>query len=556
MPLKRYGIYLAYAPTVDMRAEGLGRHLAALLKAASTRPDLRFVVVCPSWTRESIIELCESEAIDVDSFDLVAPRHKPALLRVYQRWQRSKLRRRRPLLRWWKAYFAWILRRVGRVTAPWRRLVIGSRSVIPLVVFGVVAAVLAVVAAPFVLGWALLQIFGPRVVAFGRRVALRGYIAVADEQTKRAAKELIAGRSPKHLPGVVGLYRQMQDVEIDAMHRLIRSLPEVRAWYCPTAFWPSVTRLDRPQLICVPDVVLTDFAASFSELGGDRLLETFRQIERTLSSGQRFVTYSEYVKHQTLVRRFGVPEAAIDVITHGAIRLDPLIMIQGSVNPAAATDAFCRDILDAAVRRSLPGSRRQWLGRETRFLFYASQFRPHKNIANLVRACEHLLRRRHRGYRLVLTGNPQMAPEVVDVAKRLGFSDEILFLHQLTPQELAACYRLASVSVNPSLFEGGLPFTFSESVSVGTPVVMSRIPVTIEAIDDTDLLRDMLFDPQDWRDIASRIEWALGHRAELLERQRAFYERRIVVRTWDDALDDYVAALDRLAEGEPRALAA
>jgi len=47
---------------------------------------------------------------------------------------------------------------------------------------------------------------------------------------------------------------------------------------------------------------------------------------------------------------------------------------------------------------------------------------------------------------------------------------------------IAACYKLADLAVNPSLSEGGFPFTFTEALSVGTPVVMARIPVTEEII--------------------------------------------------------------------------
>jgi glycosyltransferase involved in cell wall biosynthesis len=339
------------------------------------------------------------------------------------------------------------------------------------------------------------------------------------------------------------------------MHALIDARPDIVAWYCPTSFWPSVTQLARPQLICVPDVMLTDFAGGFGEIGGDRLLDTFRQIERTLSTGRHFVTYSDHVRQHTLVRRFGVAPSDVSVVRHGAVRLDPLIAVRGSPDPGAATDAFCRSLLGAALRRASVAQAGR-LGDGTRFLFYASQFRPNKNIPNLLRACDHLLRKRYVGCKLVLTGNPDGTPELMEQVTRLGLDEEVLFLHRLTPQELAACYRLATLAVNPSLFEGGFPFTFSEALSVGTPVVMARIPVTQEEIVDSDLDRDMLFDPYDWRDLAARIEWALANRQSLLARQQAYFQRHVAVRTWTDALDDYVVALDRVASEPTRAQAA
>ena len=54
--MKKYGIYLAYPPKVDLRAEGLGRHLAEFLKAAQERGDVQFVIACPSWMKKSLVE--------------------------------------------------------------------------------------------------------------------------------------------------------------------------------------------------------------------------------------------------------------------------------------------------------------------------------------------------------------------------------------------------------------------------------------------------------------------------------------------------------------------
>lgn len=95
MPVKHYGIFIAYPPLVDLRKEGLGRHLAAFLKGAAKRSDVRFVVACPSWAREGILKLCESEGIEAKSFDLIAPLKPPIILRVYLYWRSYWLRPKR-----------------------------------------------------------------------------------------------------------------------------------------------------------------------------------------------------------------------------------------------------------------------------------------------------------------------------------------------------------------------------------------------------------------------------------------------------------------------------
>ena len=122
----------------------------------------------------------------------------------------------------------------------------------------------------------------------------------------------------------------------------------------------------------------------------------------------------------------------------------------------------------------------------------------------------------------------------------------MLCLHGLSTQQLAACYRLADLAVNPSLSEGGCPFTLTEALSVGTPVVMARIAVTEEVVTDPELQGLMLFDPYDWEDMAARIEWALQNRQRLLERQLKLYER-LAERSWKTVVNEYVAILERIS---------
>jgi hypothetical protein len=70
--------------------------------------------------------------------------------------------------------------------------------------------------------------------------------------------------------------------------------------------------------------------------------------------------------------------------------------------------------------------------------------------------------------------------------------------------------------------------------------------VTEEVIVDEALRNMMLFDPYDWRDVASRIEWALQHRESLLSAQQEQFAQ-LHQRTWRDVVDESVAVLDQIA---------
>ncbi len=103
MSVKYYGIYLAYAPGLDLRHEGLGRYLAAFVKGASEREDVRFVLVCPSWSREGLIDLFSSEGINKSQLEILSPDTKPMVLRVYESYlERKKRKKKSRVAKWFK----------------------------------------------------------------------------------------------------------------------------------------------------------------------------------------------------------------------------------------------------------------------------------------------------------------------------------------------------------------------------------------------------------------------------------------------------------------------
>lgn len=52
MSIRKFGVFTSYNPRVDLRAEGLGRHLAMFIKGATEAQDVKVSVACPSWSRK------------------------------------------------------------------------------------------------------------------------------------------------------------------------------------------------------------------------------------------------------------------------------------------------------------------------------------------------------------------------------------------------------------------------------------------------------------------------------------------------------------------------
>jgi glycosyltransferase involved in cell wall biosynthesis len=536
MPVRYFGIFLAYGPTVDLRKEGLGRLLGAFLKAAATREDVRFVIACPQWLKRNLLAFCESEGIPAKAFDVVSTEGLPFVLRLYLAYldRKSKPSGRSRLNR--------ALKRLQGFGVQHRKYVEGrivaARSAIPLFAVVIYATSLGVLLLPLV------------AFAWVSRTVLRALLRAARIVRLFLGSAAVRGLALVHDHGEesleLRLYRTMEDMETQRIRKSIDGLRHVSAWFSPTAFWPAFNNIAAPRLLCVPDVVPTEFPIGFSRESD--LLKSFDSVERTIRNGHHFVTYSARVKWNTLVDRYSVNPEDVTVVPHACWDLSGWIKVSGFLDEDCATRTYCESLLQRALGRAGTDGYVQGLrSGSLRFLFYPSQFRPNKNVVVLLQAYEHLLRERFIHHKLILTGDPNRYPPVSDFVREHGLSNEVLFLHGLTTPELAACYYLADLAVNPSLSEGACPFTLTEALSVDTPVVMARISVTEDVVRNPALREMMLFDPYDYLDVSTRIEWALRNHESLLSAQREAYAQ-LRQRTWRDVVDEYVRILDRLAD--------
>jgi glycosyltransferase involved in cell wall biosynthesis len=543
MSVRRYGIYLEYGPGVDLAAEGLGRYLLAFVKAAQDRADIGFVIACPSWTRKTLIELFKVENIQPEAVEILAPPKQPLILTAAEAYRKYTRLPKRRVARWPRLRFMAMLRIAMRRL---ERKIASTRSAL-------FVSCLMLCVAPFALMLATTTLF---VTVLARLLsALRGLIRrLADWLGVSSWLVWLTAAAVAYRESLTErLYRQMEEGEAVLIKRLVDEREDIAAWYCPTAFWPRFNEISPARVTCVPDVVVRAFPVQFAALTNRRFIESFRRVEETIGGGRHFITYSMDVKNRILVDEYGVDPESIDVVPHGDNRLDQLVVVSGFPDNEAATDTLCRRLFASALRKAIDCPNAEaFAGEGVRFLVYASQFRPNKNIIGLLRAYEWLLRNRYLGVKLVLTGDPRVLPEVARFLRSQHLQDDVLCLHRLSTRELAACFRVADLAVNPSLSEGGFPFTFSEALSVGTPVVMARIPVSEEILVDPELAEATLFDGYRWRDMAAKIEWALANRDELYSAQKHFYDRQIARRTWQHVVADHVAILDRIADSAKR----
>jgi len=155
-----------------------------------------------------------------------------------------------------------------------------------------------------------------------------------------------------------------------------------------------------------------------------------------------------------------------------------------------------------------------------RFVLYAGNIKPHKNLARLIAAFG-LLKQRpgQEDLKLLIIGDEvNRYASLRRSVEAAGVRQDVRFFGFVPDHTLSALYRLASVFAFPSLYEGfGLPPL--EAMACGTPVVTSRISSLPEVVGDA----AVLVDPYNVEDIAGALERVLTDeplRAALVARGR------------------------------------
>jgi glycosyltransferase involved in cell wall biosynthesis len=178
-----------------------------------------------------------------------------------------------------------------------------------------------------------------------------------------------------------------------------------------------------------------------------------------------------------------------------------------------------------------------------RFVLYAGNIKPHKNLPRLIEAFARLRALPgHDDVQLMIIGDEiGKFPELRRRVDEFHVRPHVRFFGFVPERTLASLYRLASVFAFPSQYEGfGLPPL--EAMACGTPVVTSNISSLPEVVGDAALLTD----PADGEAIASALARVLddpGLAADLSRRGREQAARF----HWDEAarrtLEGYRVAL-------------
>lgn len=122
------------------------------------------------------------------------------------------------------------------------------------------------------------------------------------------------------------------------------------------------------------------------------------------------------------------------------------------------------------------------------FVLYAGNIKPHKNVDRLIQAFATVRERVPGELKLLIIGDElSKYPNLRRLVHRHHLHAHVRFLGFVPDETLAALYRMASVFVFPSLYEGfGLPPL--EAMACGTPAIVSDRSSLPEVVGDGGLI--------------------------------------------------------------------
>ena len=528
--MRKLGIFLGYPPETKLKNQGISRLLALIisrsLKISST--ELQIVIACPLWSYADVRDLLFDHEVDIKSIEFIMTTKKPLLLRLisFSRFF-SKIKRPKRKLK------NHISNLVFKLTIKYVALSETSKIIFYSAVFLILASLF--------LYFLYLKIFY-FVMAFAVLSFLMGILYFIKKLFKKIPLDIReAIYNPlstfRRYKPAYEVYDEIRRSELLRLIKTVNKRKDLNEWFIPAPFWPEVKHLVGRKIIAVPDVVYLEFPTLFAT---EVYSNGFKTLKKTLECGQQFICYSQHVKTSHLVYGCGISHEKINVISHGKDK--PIVFLEKHMN--AASFNFRQQalaLLKEHQRKFFKGDYlRDFDFTNIQYIFYSSQLRVHKNILNLIKAFDFLINVRGLRIKLILTCDVSHESEVLNYIIENQLQDDVISFFDVSSPTLLALNALASLSVNPTLFEGGFPFTFNEAYIVGTPSIMSKIPVVLEHINDEKLKDIMLFDPYNFMNIAEKIVWGLDNKELLFELQKPLFES---FPSWENVANQYVKAI-------------
>ena len=274
------------------------------------------------------------------------------------------------------------------------------------------------------------------------------------------------GKQLSSLWRVWGIGKELRPQGIDLFHGLSNELPL------------TIRKSGVRSIVTIHDLIMLRYPQYYTWI--DRHIYAYKFRKACLNS-DHIIAVSETTK-KDIMDFWGIPEGKISVVYQGC---DPLFK-----QPASQE-------LKEEVRRKY--------GLPATYILYVGSIEERKNLMLLVEAAAMA---RTRCPVVAVGRRTPYADQVVSWAERHGMAGRLMMLHGVPSPDLPAIYRMASLFVYPSRFEGfGIPLL--EALNAGVPVIGATGSCLEEAGGESSLY----VSPDDPAALAEAIDRVLGDEA-------------------------------------------
>jgi hypothetical protein len=324
--------------------------------------------------------------------------------------------------------------------------------------------------------------------------------------------------------------------------------------YVPNLASPQARFIRKPLVVSFPDYVPREFPELFDRTW---MYLVRKNAMMVLSKASATISFCEHVRKHHAVEYCLVPENRAFLIHHGPFPADSYILdSQGRLLSREACALLLHNYVEQRFTKTNPAHEfepyyamalPQWDFTAQRYIMLSTQNRPYKNVLRVIRAVHQLNRRHHLNLKIIMTGAP--AGDIAAYIHKHYLYEDVIALTRVPEKIHSALFRCAALAIQPSQFEGGFTATLSQAVSVGVPVLLSRMQAHTERL-PYEGNEDTYFNPLSTRELSKKILWALENHKLLLEQQKKIYDQ-LAQRSWDDVADDY-GRVFRYAIAHPR----
>jgi len=265
--------------------------------------------------------------------------------------------------------------------------------------------------------------------------------------------------------------RELKKRKIDIFHGLSNELPN------------GIHKTDVPAVVTIHDLIFIRFPKFYKTI--DRKIY-FNKVKYACTSAQRIIAISEQTK-EDIIRFFNVDSNKIEVVYQ-------------SVSPVFFEK---RNVENLLAKYNL----------KEQFILSVGTHEPRKNQLSLLKA----IKAEKLDIQVVFVGkHTSYTKKMGHFISENNMAGQVKFLNDISENDLSGLYRLASLSVYISFFEGfGLPVI--ESMASGCPVITSNVSCLPETAGGAAILCT----PNDVDELGKQIKSIIEHetqRNELIEK--------------------------------------